>query len=219
MLTLYGAFRSRASRPLWLLYEAGVPFSHVPVLQSYRLADPAAADAPLNTASAEFLAVNPQGLVPALQDDGLVLTESMAICLHIARRHGGALGPQGWQEQALADQWAFFAATGLEEPGLAIQSAHAQGRADSDTGRAEVAAAAGKLSRPLSRLNGHLQGCDWLMGDRFTVADVTVAECLRYATAQPGILDDWPAAQAWLARCHARPAFQRMWTARLAEPM
>ncbi len=219
MLTLYGAFRSRATRPLWLLDEAGVAFTHVPVVQAYRLTDPAAPDAPLNTASPEFLAVNPQGQIPAMQDDGLVLTESMAICLHIARRHGGPLGPQGWQEQAQADQWAFFAATGLEDPGLAIQRILTQGSALGDTDRAEVATQGAKLARPLNRLNGHLEGRDWLMGDRFTVADVMVAECLRYATAQPGILDAWPATRDWLARCQARPAFQRMWTARNAEPM
>jgi glutathione S-transferase len=219
MLTLYGAFRSRATRPLWLLYEAGVDFAHVPVVQAYRLADPAAADAPLNTASPDFLKVNPQGQVPAMVDDGLVLTESLAICLHIARKHGGLLGPLSLAEMALTDQWGFFAATGLETPGLAIYFAHAEGRAATDAGRAEIAAAAARLARPLDRLEGHLQGRDWLVADRFTVADVMVAECLRYATAEPGFLDRWPAVKAWLARCQARPAFQKMWAARNAEPM
>lgn len=218
MLTLYGAFRSRATRPLWLLYEAGVSFTHVPVVQAYRLADPAAADAPLNTASPDFLKINPQGQVPAMADDGLVLTESLAICLHIARRHGGRLGPLGPAETALTDQWGFFAATGLESQGLAIYLAHAEGRAATDAGRDEIAGAAARLARPLDRLEGHLQGHDWLVADRFTVADVMVAECLRYATAEPGILDRWPAVKGWLARCQARPAFQKMWAARSAEP-
>lgn len=218
MLTIYGAFRSRATRPIWLCYEAGVAFDHRPVLQSYRVKDPAAPDAPLNTASPEFRAINPQGQIPAMEDDGLVLTESLAICLHIARRRGGRLGPQDWREAALADQWALFAATGLEEPGLAITFAHAQGRAESEAGRAEIAEAAAKLARPLDRLDGHLRGRDWLMGDRFTVADVMVAECLRYCTAQAGFLDRWPDARDWLARCQARPAFRRMWAERNAEP-
>lgn len=219
MLTIYGAFRSRATRPIWLCYEAGVDFTHKPVIQSYRLKDPAAPDAPLNTASPEFLKINPQAQIPAMEDDGLILTESLAICQHIARRHGGTLGPQDWREQALADQWALYAATGLEDPGLAIYFAHAQGRANTDAGKAEIAAAAAKLARPLDRLEGHLQGRDWLMADRFTVADVMVAECLRYCTGQEGFLNAWPNAGDWLARCHARPGFQRMWTARNAEPM
>jgi glutathione S-transferase len=65
MFTLYGVFRSRASRPIWLCYELDLPFTHVPVIQAYRLSKASAPDAPLNTASPEFLKVNPQGQIPA----------------------------------------------------------------------------------------------------------------------------------------------------------
>ena len=92
MLTIYGVYRSRASRNIWLANEIGLAFRHVPVIQSYRLPDPAAADAPLNTASPAFLAVNPNGLIPSIDDDGLVLHESLAINLYLARKYGGALG-------------------------------------------------------------------------------------------------------------------------------
>ena len=64
MATLYGAFRSRASRPIWLLYELDETFEHVPVIQAYRLKDAKAADAPFNTASPAFLKVNPIGQIP-----------------------------------------------------------------------------------------------------------------------------------------------------------
>src|SRR5580704_6753950 len=78
-LKIYGVLRSRASRNVWLAKELGLAFEHVTVIQAYRLADPAASGAPLNTASAEFRAVNPDGLIPAIDDDGLVLHESLAI--------------------------------------------------------------------------------------------------------------------------------------------
>lgn len=215
MLTLYGAFRSRASRPLWLLYEIGMDFAHVPVLQAARLADPGAADAPMHTASAEFLAINPMGQIPAMTDGGLVLTESMAICLHIARRYGGALGPEGADELSLAENWAFFAATAIEPPALEIL----QTPADSAGGAERLAAATERLARPLARLEAHLAGRDWLMGGRFTVADVMVAECVRYAAGHPPALAPVPGVAAWLARAQARPAFRRMWAARTAEPL
>jgi hypothetical protein len=48
-LKIYGVLRSRTTRPIWMAKELGVPFEHVPVIQYYRLPDPAAADAPLNT--------------------------------------------------------------------------------------------------------------------------------------------------------------------------
>jgi glutathione S-transferase len=216
MLTLYGAFRSRASRPLWLLNEIGLDFVHVPVLQAHRLPDPGAPGAPMHTASPEFLAINPMGQIPAMREGGLILTESMAICLHIARVHGGAVGPQDSDELALAENWAFFAATGIEPPALEIL----QTPADAPDAAARIAAAAGRLARPLARLEGHLAGGrDWLMGGRFTVADIMVAECVRYAAGHPPAMAAVPAVAAWLARAQARPAFRRMWEARLAEPL
>ncbi|MBP6737116.1 MAG: glutathione S-transferase family protein [Rhodobacteraceae bacterium] len=218
MITLYGVYRSRASRPLWLLAETGTPFTHVPVIQAYRLADPAAADAPLHTGSPGFLAVNPQGQIPALEEDGLILTESLAITLHLARRHGGSLGPANDAEAALIEQWALFAATGVETPALEILYTQADGGDKTPEGQAQIAVNAEKLRRPLARLQGHLAAQDWLVGDRFTVADINTAECLRYAQGHPSLLGEFPAVKAWLERCQARPAFQAMWAARLAEP-
>ena len=49
-------------------------------------------------------------------------------------------------------------------------------------------------------------------------ADLNLAECLRYAQGHPTLLGEFPAVKAWLERCQARPAFQAMWAARLAEP-
>ena len=94
MLTIYGVYRSRASRNYWLADELGLPYVSVPVIQAYRLDDPAAPDAPLNTQSPEFLAVNPTGLIPCIDDGGFVMTESLAINLYLARKHGGPLAGQ-----------------------------------------------------------------------------------------------------------------------------
>jgi glutathione S-transferase len=80
-----------------------------------------------------------------------------------------------------------------------------------------VQAAVATLSRALARLDLHLAGRDWLL-DRFTAADICVAECLRYAQGHAALVAAHPAAFAWLARCQARPAFQAMWAARALEP-
>ena len=210
MLTLYGVCRSRASRALWLLAETGTPFDHVPVIQAYRMPDPAAADAPRNTASAEFLAVNPMGQIPALTDQGLLLTESLAITLYLAKAYGGALGPRDPAEEALMTNWALFAATAIEPAALSILQATPE---DADA----IRAAAARLDRPLARLDLHLAGRDWLL-DRVTAADICVAECLRYAQGHAALVAAHPVAFAWLARCQARPAFQAMWAARALEP-
>jgi len=218
MITLYGVYRSRASRPLWLLAELELPFTHVPVIQAYRLPDPKAADAPLHTASPAFLAVNPLGQIPAYTEDGLVLTESLAITLHIARSHGGPLGPQSNAEAALMEQWSLFAASAVETPALEILYIQGDGGDKTPEGQANIAINAEKLRRPLGRLQAHLSAQDWLVGNRFTAADINVAEVVRYAQGHPTLLAEFPAVHAWLERCQSRAAFQAMWQARSAEP-
>jgi glutathione S-transferase len=215
MITIYGVYRSRASRPLWLLAELNLPFTHVPVIQAYRMkTDPLALDAPINTASPEFLAVNPQGQIPAYAEGDLVLTESLAITHHIARAHGGLLGPQSHAEAALIDQYSLLAATAIETPALEILYTDAT----TAEGQANNAVNAEKLRRPLARLQSDLKTRAYLVGNRFTVADINMAECLRYAQGQTALLAEFPAVKDWLERCQARPAFQAMWAARMAEP-
>ena len=213
MITIYGVYRSRATRPLWLLHETGTPFTHVPVIQAYRLPDPAAPGAQINTASPDFLKVNPQGQIPVLQDGDLILTESLAIALYLARRHGGTLGPQDDAETAQMEQWALFAATAVEGPALEILQAP-----EGAMGEGIVSVAAEKLRRPLARLDSHLKGRDWLVGNRFTVADINTAECLRYAQGQAALIAEFPEVDRWLRAAQARPGFQAMWAARMAEP-
>src|SRR5207344_1880144 len=114
MLTIYGVYRSRASRNIWLAHELGVPFKHVPVIQHYRLPDATAADAPLHTRSPAFMKANPNGHVPSIDDDGLVLHESLAINLYLARKHGGPLAPANTAEDGEMGMWSLWAATEVE---------------------------------------------------------------------------------------------------------
>lgn len=218
MATLYGVFRSRASRPIWLLYELGEEFTHIPVIQSYRLPQASAPDAPFNTTSAEFLQFNPQGQIPAYVEGDLVLTESLSITNHIARTRGGMLGSQTPAEAALIDQWTLLAVTAVETPALEILNVVGAGGDKTPEGQGAIAINAEKLRRPLKRLEAHLSAHPYLVGDRFTVADLNLAECLRYAQGHPTLLGEFPAVKAWLETCQSRAAFKKMWAARLAEP-
>ncbi|AMY68482.1 glutathione S-transferase family protein [Frigidibacter mobilis] len=221
MLTIYGIYKSRATRSFWLMNELGIELGtgarHVPVVQKYKLADPLAADAPLNTGSPEFLQISPAGTIPCMEDDGLVLHESLAINLYLARKHGGPLAPADLAEEAQMMNWALYAATGIEAAALDISFTYAEGRQDDPVGHAVVAAAAGKLRRPFAVLEAHLAEGGFMVGGRFTVADINTAECVRYAQAHAPLLAEFPALKGWLEACQARPAFKAMWAARAAE--
>lgn len=217
MLTIYGVYRSRASRNIWLAHELGLPFTHVPVIQHYRLADPAAPEAPLNTRSPEFLKVNPNGHIPSIDDDGLVLHESLAINLYLAKKHGGPLAPATVAEDGEMGMWALWAATEVEPHALMIIYHRLGGAPGGVKDPAIADAAVATLKGPIAVLDRALATTGFLVGGRFTVADINAAEIVRYAQPAPELFEAAPHVKAWLAACQARPAFTKMWEARERE--
>ena len=205
MLTIYGVYRSRASRNLWLAHELGIPFTHVPVMQLYRLKEPIPAGV-VHTKSPSFLKVNPNGHIPSIDDDGLVLHESLAINLYLAKKHGGPLAPATVAEDGEIGMWSLWAATEVEPHSLSIVQ----------NGPSE--AAIGALRGPFAVLDRALAETGWLVGGRFTVADINVAEVVRYAQSASALFDAAPNVKRWLAACQSRPAFKKMWKIREKEP-
>lgn len=192
MIKLYGAMASRAHRVVWALKECGLAFDHVPT----NFQDG-------STRTPEFRAINPNGRVPAIDDDGFLLFESLAINLYLARKYGGSLGPLSPQEEALATQWSFWVTTEVEKP-LLFASANRRLFTESDEELAHLGIA--KLDRPFKVLDAHLDGKPYVLGDRFTVADLNIATVMDLAP-QCGIsLDAWPNVSEWHRRCLARPA-------------
>ncbi|SOC86313.1 glutathione S-transferase [Ensifer adhaerens] len=217
MLTIYGVYLSRASRVYWAAEELGIPFTAVKVTQARYLKDPFAEDAPFNTRSPDFLAVNPLAQIPAIDDDGLVLTESLAITLYLAKKNGGPLAPANIAEEGEMLRWTLWAATELEPQTVQIVLVHDAGQETSEGGRKAISVASRMLKMPLAALELHLAGRDYLVGDRFTIADLNVAEVMRYAMGEPKLFEDKPNIRAWYETCHNRPAFEKMMAGRRAE--
>lgn len=218
MLTIYGVYRSRASRNYWMANELGIPVRSVPVIQARRLADPLSEDAPLNTRSPSFLAVNPMGLIPAVDDDGLTLTESLANNLYLARKHGGPLAPADLTEDGLVGNWTMWAATQVEPHAVNIVLAYDDGIENTPEGRERIAGSVQSLKKAFAVLEAHLETREYVVGGRFTVADLNLAEVFRYTMSQTALFDAHPRVKAWLARCQSRPAFKAMMEERLREP-
>lgn len=205
MLTIYGVTRSRASRNIWLANELSLPFQQVPIMQHYRLKGTIPADL-VHTKSPDFLKVNPNGHIPSIDDDGLILHESLAINLYLAKKHGGPLAPATVAEDGAMSMWSLWAATEVEPYSILL--------ATKGVTEPEVAA----LRAPFAVLDNALAKDGHLVGGRFTVADINVAEIVRYAQAAAPLFDAAPNVKSWLAACQARPAFKTMWAARDKEP-
>src|SRR5215467_15373099 len=108
-LKIYGVARSRTFRTLWMAKELGLEYEHIKV--------DFATD---ETRQPAHLALNPNGHIPVIDDDGFILWESMAINLYLAKKYGaGGLYPSRLEDEARAWQWSFWGMTEVERPLLA----------------------------------------------------------------------------------------------------
>lgn len=196
-LTLYGISQSRASRCLWALEETGLDYEQI--LTSMRG----------DVKKPEFLAINPNGRVPALVDGDLTLFESLAITSYVAKKAGGDFAPKDLAEDALVQQWTLWAMTETEKP-LLRALFHSLGIMGFEKDPAVVAECMAELERPFKVLDGVLAGREWLVGGRFTVADLNVAAVLSWAKTGRLDLSGYPAMAKWLDACLARPAYGRV---------
>jgi glutathione S-transferase len=197
-LKIYGVARSRAYRTLWMAAELGLDYQHVKL----DFADG-------STHRPDYLAINPNGHVPAIDDDGFRLWESMAINLYLAKKYGrgaGGLYPQRLEDEARAWQWSFWAMTEVERPALAALLNRIGPEDRRDTAAADEAERA--LAAPLKVLDAAVATTPYFLGEQFTVADLNVASVLAWARQARVGLAAVPRAEAWLKRCHDRPAAQ-----------
>ena len=197
MIKLYGIPASRASRCLWMLEELGVPYENVPVSFIGDVQKP------------EYLAKNPNGRVPTLEDeDGLLVWESMAINLHLAEKYDHGFRPRSQAERAHVVQWSFWGMTEIE-PGLIDAFVNRVMLPEAQRDPAVAAAGEQKLQRPLAVLDRQLGERRWLVADRFTVADLNVASVLGIAPLAQVDLAGFPNVQRWLGECMQRPAAKK----------
>ena len=195
MLKIYGMARSRAFRTLWMAAELGIPYEHIPT------------DISGGTKTPEFLAINPNGHIPAIEDDGFKLWESMAINLYLAKKYGAATGlyPARSEDEARLWQWSFWVMTEVERPVLTALFNRAL-LPEAQRNAAAADEAERQLQAPLKVLDGTLAASPYLLGAEFTVADLNVASVLSWA--RPGRIDfaPFPKLADWSRRCADRPA-------------
>jgi len=190
VITLFWAPKTRASRALWMLEEAGVDYEieHVDIRAENR------------SDSDVFRSASPMGKVPALADGETVLAESAAICLYVADRYSaGTLAPA--LDDPLRGQylyWTMFTPA-VAEPAMAEKFSGAESNRSSHGW--------GDYDSMLATLEGGLASGPWILGDRFTAADVMVGSSVVFMRLF-GILPESPSLNEYADRCLARPAYQ-----------
>jgi glutathione S-transferase len=197
-LKIYGITASRALRPLWVTEEAGLAYEHIPV--NYKNG---------GAKSAEIKALNPNAHIPVIDDGGVIVWESMACALYIARKYGGKLGPQTYAEEAAVLMWSFWVVNECEKDALTVLM-HRVAMPEAERKPELADAAHRRLAAPLNVLNAYLQDKEWITGQRFTVADSNVASVLFWAQVGKAISDDCPHLQRWLSACLTRPAYLKL---------
>ncbi|HKA41976.1 MAG TPA: glutathione S-transferase family protein [Burkholderiales bacterium] len=195
MLKLYGSAKSRGLRVLWMAGELGLTYDHKDYL-------PRAPE----TRTPEFLALNPNARVPVIDDDGFVLSESMAINFYLAKKHRSPLCPTDPKHEALALQWSLWETDRLDRQ-IVNYVRHTRDLPETER-KPELADASWKEVVPaFDVLDTALAKSDWLAGPAFSVGDLNVAAALYRALFVD--TKKWPRMQAWLNRCWERPAAKR----------
>ena len=183
---------TRDLRVLWALEEMAMPFEIVGL------------DHPAHDLETEtFRAMNPFCQLPVIDDDGVVVTESTAILIYLAKK-AGQLIPADPAGEAQVVRWCLAAVSTVELPLLTLQ---VMGFMKSDDAKTK-GLLTGWAKRHLDGLERWLTGREFVAVDTFTIADILMSHVVA-VVASPELLAPCPHLRAYLERCRARPAWQR----------
>ena len=199
-LTLWGVGTSRTIRPHWAMHELGLAYDRRPIL-------PRSGE----TMTAEFTALNPRQKIPLLQDDDFVVGESAAIMAYLSNTYSTperSLVPKGDREMAKWLDWCFFITSELDSTSLYVMRRHR----DLNQVYGEAPAAVDSSGKYFLKQLRHVDvaladGRRYLLGERFTSADILLTSCLTWAIGYGvGICES---ARPYLERTTSRPAYRQ----------
>ena len=198
-ITLYGRKTSvNVQKAVWVLEELRVPYAQVELGLNFGGVD-----------TPEYLAMNPNGLVPTLKDGELVLWESHAIVRYLAASYGaGNLWPELPKARAAADQWTDWTAMRFQPAWGAVFSAVARTKPEARSKKA-IADAMKGVAPCFRILDAQLKKTPYLAGERLTYGDIAAGALLyRWYTMEierPALAS----VDAWYARLSERPAYDK----------
>jgi len=200
MLKLWGrANSSNLKKVTWLCEEIGLPYNRIDAGMNFGV---------VNTP--EYRKLNPNGLVPTLDDDGFILWESNACVRYLAAKHAaGTLWPNDLKVRADADRWMDWCTSTLWPAfrpvflNLVRTPADKRNQKDIDDG----ARSTGEM---LTRLDGYLAGRKFVAGDQLTIGDIAFGPVVYLVQNLPFERPKLASYDAWYARISERPAFRKV---------
>lgn len=175
-MKLYGMAQSRSFRALWALEETGIPYEYIPIKLFANASESGSAQNP------DYTALNTQGKVPTLVDGDFILTESAAIVNYIGRKspQSRLVPDQDLQEQARYDELMYFILAELEQP-LWSNGKHRFALPEAQRIPQMLETAKFEFAKAMSTLDHLLQGREFAIGNRFTMADILLAQTINWA--------------------------------------
>jgi glutathione S-transferase len=198
MLKIWGRVNSvNVKKALWVAEELGLKYERVDAGMQFGV-----------TKTPEYLGMNPNSLVPTIEDDGFVLWESHTIVRYLAAKHGmGTLYPAEVRARADAERWMDWAFTFQNAMRAVFWGLIRTPPEKRDAKAIEE----GRLAsiRLAELLNTHLENKTYVTGGAFTMGDIPVGcEVQRYMRV-PVERPRLPALEAWFERLRQRPAFTK----------
>jgi glutathione S-transferase len=199
VLTIYGRTNSvNVQKVLWCLAELAVPYTRIDAgLEHGKNTEP------------WYLALNPNGKVPLLQDGSFTLWESNTIVRYLAGRHGaGSLSPVSLETRALAERWMDWQLSTLIRPvSIVFWNLIRMPEAERDT--ASIERNTREANRAMTVLDAHLAAQPYVAGTAFTMGDIPVGALAHRWLEIPGLeRPPLAAIRAWRDRLAERPGFR-----------
>lgn len=196
MLTVWGRLNSHnVKKVAWLAEEIGRPWQRIDMGGQFGFTE-------------AYLAMNPNRLIPTIEDDGFVLWESNAILRYLAGKYAPTLWPAGLAERAQGDKWMdwqFSFAEAQRGAFLGLVRTRPEAR-----DKAAITRSARDSGEMMRILDAELSERPWLSGEGFGIADIPMGVYAYTYFTLPFERPALPALEAWYARLKARPGFAQV---------
>lgn len=200
MLKIWGRLTSiNFQKVVWCADELGIAYQRVDAGRDFGI-----------VGTPDYLAKNPNGLIPVIEDDGFVLWESNAIVRYLAAKYGeGTLCPAGHQARADADRWMDWQTTTFN-PAVGPAFWHLIRFAPDKKDPAVIENARASAEKHLAVLDAHLASNQYVTGDRFTMGDIPLGCSVDRWMKLPLARERRPHVERWYAALSARPGAQQV---------